>query len=116
MRHYTSTLLYIIIYKVKIFKRYVKNKKTFIDNYGFLFQYFKKAYNLYKTNNEPSLATITLTQNFCPLLTQKTITTKKRANALLRHSPKTTKPTKKRISTAKRRYAVLIQKIKGLKT
>jgi hypothetical protein len=116
MLHPTLTLLYIIIYKVKIFKRYVKNKKTFIDNCGFSSQYCKNTNKLYKIKNEPSLATITLTQNFCPLLTQKTITTKKRANALLRHSPKTTKPTKKRISTAKRRYAVLIQKIKGLKT
>ena len=87
MRHYALTLLYIIIYKVKIFKRYVKNKKPFIDNYGFLSQYFKKAYNLYKIKNEPSLTTITPTQNFCQLPHQKSVTTKKRVNALLRHSP-----------------------------
>ena len=89
MLHYTLTLLYIIIYKVKIFKRYVKNKKPFIDNYGFLSQYFKKAYNLYKMKNEPSLATITLTQNFCPLLTKVHYNKKasKRTFTPLAHKP-----------------------------
>lgn len=68
----------------------LKNKKPFIDNYGFLSQYFKKAYNLYKIKNEPSLATITLTQNFCQLYHQKIIITKKaskRTFTPLAHKP-----------------------------